>query len=75
MVNLVNTAGLHEDASVYTFDQVPPVGPLEVAIRCDHRPRNVTLQPAGRQVKSQYRDGRIHLRIDRLEVHDIIVIE
>jgi len=75
MVNLVNTAGLHEDASVYTFDHVPPVGPLEVAIRRDQRPKDVTLQPGGRKVKFTYRDGKVGLRIDRLELHDIIVVE
>jgi len=75
IVNLVNTAGPHGDPSAYTFDHVPPVGPLEVTIRRDHRPEHVTLQPGGRKVKSEYRDGRIHLRINRLELHDVIVVE
>jgi hypothetical protein len=35
----------------------------------------VTLQPGARKVKFTYRDGKIGLRIDRLELHDIIVVE
>jgi len=75
MVNLVNTAGPHENASVYTFDHVPPVGPLDVTIRRDHRPKSVMLQPGARKAKFTYRDGQVRLRIDRLELHDIIVVE
>jgi hypothetical protein len=75
MVNLVNTAGPHANPNVYTFDHVPAVGPLEVTIRRDQRPKRVTIQPGNRTVDFRYQDGRIHLIIDRLELHDIVVIE
>ena len=75
MVNLVNTAGPHGDPGVFTFDHVPPVGPLEVSIRRDHRPQDVMLQPGARKVDYRYTDGRIHLTIDRLELHDVIVVD
>jgi hypothetical protein len=75
MVNLVNTAGPHDNNKVYVFDQIPPVGPLTITVRHDHRPQSVTLEPSGRKVDYEYRDNSIRLVLPRLKLHDIIVVE
>jgi hypothetical protein len=74
-VNLVNTAGPHADALVWAFDQIPPVGPLDVTIRNGTRPKRVTLEPAGKELPYVYEDGKVTLAIPRLEIHDVIVVE
>jgi hypothetical protein len=73
-VNLVNTAGAHQDERVNVFDDIPAVGPLQVQIKFPEKPKNVLLQPGGRGVEYRYEDGVIKLDIDRLEIHDIIVV-
>jgi hypothetical protein len=74
-VNLVNTAGAHQDANVYTYDEVPPVGPLEVVIRPGRRVRRVRRYPSGRLVTCARRRGEVRLKLRRLALHEIIVVE
>jgi hypothetical protein len=74
LVNLVNTAGPHADPNVYTYDEVPPVGPLAVTIRTGRRPKEVRLLPANRKLRHTYADGEIRLTLPRLAIHDIIAV-
>ena len=74
-VNLVNTAGPHADPNVYVFDEVPPVGPLEVSIRLPERPRRVLRQPGGREVDFTWSKGAARVTLDQLAVHDVLVVE
>ncbi len=75
MVNLVNTAGPHANQSVNVFDEIPPVGPLSLAIRTDKKPASVTIEPGARKPAWDYSGGAVRLAIPRLEIHDIIVVE
>ncbi len=74
-VNLVNTAGPHATGQVYAFDEVPPVGPLEITIRTDVEPRRVTLEPGGTVLPYTYEQGEIKLTLPHLEIHAVIVVE
>jgi hypothetical protein len=73
-VNLVNTAGPHADENVCVYDDVPPVGPLEITIRCRRRPSAVTLQPAGRRLRFRYAKGEVRLRLSRLAIHSVLIV-
>jgi hypothetical protein len=75
VINLVNTAGPHGNGKVFVFDDIPVVGPLSVAIRYDKKPDKVTLEPFRREVDYTYRQGKIHVIVPRLEIHEIIVVE
>ena len=74
LVNLVNTAGPHGNAKVNVHDDIPPVGPLNVSIRCP-RPASVLLQPGGRTLEYEYRDDRLQVTVPRVAIHDIIEIQ
>jgi hypothetical protein len=73
-VNLVNTTGPHADPSVYVFDEVPPVGPLEIMLRTP-RPSSVRLEPAGEPLDYTHETGRVRLTLPRLDIHQVIVVE
>ena len=75
MINLLNTAGPHADSNVYVFDHIPPVGPIEVTLRIAKRPKRITSQPAGVELKYTFRKGEVTLTVPRLEIHDILVVE
>jgi len=75
LVNLVNTAGPHEDESQYVFDTIPPVGPLDVVVRLGEAPKSVTLEPAGLRLEATFQDGRARVRVPRVEIHEVVVIE
>jgi hypothetical protein len=72
-VNLVNTAGPHQEAGI--LDSIPPVGPLQIAIRRAERPAKVALEPGTRPLDFDYRDGQVRLTLPKLEIHDIITVE
>lgn len=74
LVNLVNTAGPHADTKVHVFDEIPPVGPLQVSVRLDRKPRSVTLEPGERIQRFGYRDGELRLTLPPVEIHDVLVI-
>jgi hypothetical protein len=74
LINLVNTAGPHGNAKVNVHDDIPPVGPLNVSIRCP-RPASVLLQPGGRTLEHEYRDDRLQVTVPRVAIHDIIEIQ
>lgn len=73
-MNLVNAADTHANESHYTYDQIPPLGPLSVIIRTGKKPKSVRLQPANRKLLFTYESGEIKTTIKRLEIHDIIVV-
>jgi hypothetical protein len=74
-VNLVNTAGPHDDSKVHVFDDIPSLGPLKIKIRCKNKPGKVFLQPANKQLQFKYHDGIVELELPRLNIHDILIIE
>jgi len=74
-VNLVNTAGTHANENIYTYDQIPAVGPLTIRIRLSQRPRRIRLEPEGQRLPFRYGRGVATLTLDRLAIHSILVVE
>jgi len=74
-VNLVNTAGAHFSPDIYTYDEIPPLGPLAVTIRAEKRPKRVTWQPDGAELDFTFGKGEIRLTLNRLDIHGVILVE
>jgi len=75
ILNLVNAAGPHDNEKVMAFDEIPPVGPLDIAVRLAQKPGKVMLQPDNVPVSYTYRDGTINFTLHQLKIHELIVIE
>ena len=75
VVNLINTAGPHANRDIYAFDEIPPIGPLDIAIRVEIKPGRVWLAPEGADLAHTYDEGVVHLTLDRLVIHSAIVVE
>jgi len=73
LVHLVNSSGDHKDAGV--IQSIEPVGPLQLSIRCDRKPTKITLQPEGRICDFIYTDGKAQVKVDKVNIYDILVIE
>ncbi|MCX8108880.1 MAG: hypothetical protein N3G20_08755, partial [Verrucomicrobiae bacterium] len=71
-VNLVNTSGPHATEPV--FDAVPPLGELVISVRYKHRPERVTLEPGGKQLSFEHRDGIVRVTLPQLDLHNVLVI-
>lgn len=75
IVHLSNTAGQGDNRRVHILDEVPPIGPLEVRLRRATRPTAVTLEPGGVIPDWDYADGAAVVRVARLEIHTMVVVE
>jgi hypothetical protein len=75
IVHLINTSGPHADPNVSVFDELTPVGPLEVVLRNIERPSRVLCQPAGKEVPFSYESGTLSITGITVAVHDILVLE
>ncbi|MBN2092668.1 hypothetical protein JW964_23810, partial [candidate division KSB1 bacterium] len=74
-LNLVNTTGAHDNANVYVYDEILPLGPLQVKMRLDKKPGRVYLKPSDQKLEVDYKDGKLTVIIPRLELYEILVIE
>lgn len=74
-INLVNMAGTHRDVNIYTFDEIPAVGPLSVRIRLDKKPRQIISQPDGEVLRFTYSDGIAEVLLPTLPIHNILIVK
>lgn len=75
VVNLVNTAGPHNNSKVLVYDEIPVVGPLNISVKYPAKPHKVMLQPENKPLIYKYEQGKIRCKVDELNIHDMIVIE
>jgi hypothetical protein len=73
LVNLVNTSGPHQKEPI--LESIAPVGPLAVTIRQAAKPARVTLEPGGRPLAFEHRDGLVRLTVPRVDIHEVILVE
>jgi len=54
---------------------VTPLPALDVTIRAAQKPKKITLQPQGKNLPFTYRDGKAQVKVDPIEIYDILVVE
>jgi hypothetical protein len=74
LVNLVNTAGPHEQEKQYTFDDIPSVGPLQVKVRLPKKPKAMRLEPAGQPLKFTWRDSVATVTVPKVDMHEVVLV-
>jgi hypothetical protein len=75
IVHLVNAAGPHDNEKILVHDEIPAIENLMVSIRYPAKPQKVTLQPSGRSLPFSYENGKIKCKINKLAIHEMIVIQ
>ena len=74
VVHFINTGGMHADKNLYSYNEVPSPGPLKISLKIP-RPLKITLQPSNRVLPFQYINGKALVTINRLAIHNMLVIE
>ncbi len=75
LINLVNSQGGLESPDIFTFDYLPAVYDIGVEIKCDKAPNKITMQPSNKEMDFEYKDGKVKLTVDKLDIYEILVIE
>jgi len=73
-VHLLNAAGLPIPDRYGFTDRVPPVEGLIVTVRAAARPRSVTWSPGGGPLDWSWAEGRLVVKVPRLEIHGAVVV-
>jgi len=74
MVQLVNANGNHANPNSMTEDQIPAVTDVMISVACENAPEALILQPEGRKLAFEYRDGRAYVWLDKLGIHSILEV-
>ena len=71
----MNTSGPHANPPAEGITEIPPVGPLTVAIRLPKAPNSITQQPEGKPLAVTWDDGRATVMLPQLKLYAILVVE
>ncbi|MBR5307966.1 MAG: alpha-L-fucosidase [Clostridia bacterium] len=74
MLQLVNGNGNHNNINCSTEDFIPPVVDIRISVATDRAPEKILLQPDGRELAFEYKNGRAYFDIDRVYIHSIAEI-
>jgi len=70
-IHLLNYGGPHEVASIRSYNEIPPLGPLTVKIADYIKPKSVTIEPEHKA----WRGNPNRIRIEKLDIHTVIAVE
>lgn len=73
-VNLVNISGEHTNQKAIGYDEIPVLKDLEIKINTDKKPFKIVLQPEGRELKSEFKNGITTVTLSELKIHSIVEI-
>ena len=74
-INLINAGGNHNSDKVYTYDELPPLSDLTLKIRLPKKPLKIVQQPEHKPLPFTYANGVATLKVPKLGVHSIVVVE
>ena len=57
------------------IDFLPSLGPLELTVRLNKEPKNVSLVPADSSIQTHWSDGKLQVLLPKLDIHNVVVIE
>ncbi|MBK9388706.1 MAG: hypothetical protein IPN68_00430 [Bacteroidetes bacterium] len=73
-INLINAAGDHNTKSVIGYDEIPVLRDLKVEINTLSQPTKIILQPEGRELAVDYKNGISKIVVPELPIHSVLEI-
>jgi len=74
MIQLVNANGNHADPRSATEDFIPACYNVQLALNLSAKPQKLILQPEGKELDFAYENGKASVKLDRLNMHEIIEV-
>jgi len=75
LVHLVNASGMQVVDRYAVIDTIPEAGPLTLTVRLPEKPESVKLVPSGKITTWTWKKGILTVKIRRLKIHEVVVIE
>lgn len=74
-INLINAGGNYNSDKVSTYDELPALRDLDLLIRLPKKPLRIVQQPENKTLPFVYGNGVAKVRVPKLGVHSIILVE
>ena len=75
LIHLANTAGMQLAQNYPVIDFVPPVGPIEIALRLPTKPKKVRLVGQPGTLRHKWSPPRLRVKLERIETHVVLVVD
>jgi hypothetical protein len=72
VIHLINTAGQHAVKEIFSYDEVPAIGPLTIRVRMK-KPARLMLEPENQPLPFSYTQGQVVVKLPGLKIHSMIV--
>jgi hypothetical protein len=74
IIHLVNrTSGIPNQPNNGAIDEIPPVGPITITVRCHRRPKSVKLALEEHPFGWQFRAGKLTITLSQVAIHAAII--
>jgi len=60
---------------INVIEEIPSISGIEIDLKVRFKPRRVYCAPSGRALKYQAANGRLRMKLPRLDIYEIVVIE
>jgi hypothetical protein len=74
-VNLINSGGPYNSNKIVTYDELPPLYNLDMSIKLAQKPQKITQQPENISLPFTWQNGTATVKIPKLEIHSIVVVD
>lgn len=74
LIQLVNSNGSHTNVKYLTDDSLPSVTDIEISVKVDKTPKSVILQPENKELGYEEKNGRIYIKLNKVDIHSVIEI-
>jgi hypothetical protein len=75
LLHLVNCTAMSDAVDRVGTDFIPAVGPLRITVRVPRKPARVSLEPGGRTLVGEWKDGVWKGAIVSVRIHEIVAVE
>ena len=75
LVHLFNTSGMQTASRYAVIDYIPPVMDVKMSVNLDAKPISAEWAYGGNSKELRYENGKLTLVLDKLEIHDALVID
>ena len=75
IINLINTSGNHNSSNIDVYDEILPISNISLTVRYPKRPKRVFLIPDEKNINFSYVNNKILIKIPKIEIHSLVVIE
>lgn len=72
LIHLINSSGAHFNKTVFAYNELRPVPPLNLKIKRTKKPTVVWLEPEHKKLDFKYQNNEILISIPEVAVHSII---